>query len=308
LVQTERNFDFAWLESDRPFARPVPASQQRSRIRYFLDGSQQTLPGYHCAAIPILASITAAAILERNGPSDLRIMPDMIRMDRSWLVPKRSSNGDVQRFIECVDHEGFTVLDPLEGLSEAGYLATLQDYAAMEERALRASRSMRGKLELELLHEWQHSVGDGDDWIVIDGALRTMAVNAVGLVKSFTRQYVSGEHADQLFRLPAGYRSPAFLVEDKWRSGNYAIWYLRLWDSAGRDPRHSLVRIEVANPGISVDQIEAISGWILAERTPRATADSRWPTLLYPVHYLERILKRYMDHEMRYWPGVRATS
>ena len=34
---------------------------------------------------------------------------------------------------------------------------------------------------------------------------------------------------------------------------------------------------------------------MLAERIPRATADSRWATLLYPIYYLEQILKRYIE-------------
>jgi hypothetical protein len=144
--------------------------------------------------------------------------------------------------------------------------------------------------------------------MIVDGALRGHSQNTIGLVKSFTRQYVSGSEADQLFRLPAGYRTAAFVVEDKWRPGAYAVWYLRFWDATGRDPRHSLVRIEVADPAITPQQVDTLSGWLLAERAPRATADPRWATLLYPIHYLERILKRYIDNETRYWPGTGARS
>jgi hypothetical protein len=43
---------------------------------------------------------------------------------------------------------------------------------------------------------------------------------------------------------------------------------------------------------------------VLAERTPRATGDARWATLLYPVHLLERILKRRLDADTRGWPGA----
>ena len=46
-----------------------------------------------------------------------------------------------------------------------------------------------------------------------------------------------------------------------------------------------------------------MSAWLMAERTPRATADARWATLLYPVHYLERILKRRLEADTRGWPG-----
>ena len=66
-------------------------------------------------------------------------------------------------------------------------------------------------------------------------------------------------------------------------------------DATGRDPRHSLVRVEIADPSLATGQIDAISAWVLAERIPRATADSRWATLLYPIYYLEQILKRYIE-------------
>jgi hypothetical protein len=255
-----------------------------------------------------MASITAAAILERSSPSDLRIMPGMIALDRSWLVPLRSINVDIQRFTETVIASGNSVIDPLDRIEEPVYSACLQDYATMEQRALAASRELRGGLESTLLDRWQLRYDREDAWMIVDGALRGHSQNTIGLVKSFTRQYVSGSEADQLFRLPAGYRTAAFVVEDKWRPGAYAVWYLRFWDATGRDPRHSLVRIEVADPAITPQQVDRLSGWLLAERAPRATADSRWATLLYPIHYLERILKRYIDNETRYWPGTGARS
>jgi hypothetical protein len=302
------NFRFEWIEAPQPFARPVPAGAERSRIAYFLDGSQRTMPGYHCDAIPILASITAAAVLERSSPSDLRIMPGMIAIDRSWLTPVRTSNLDIRRFVDTVTAAGNKVVDPLERLEEPLYSACLQDYTTMEQRALSASRELRSGLESDLLDRWQHRLAHPDSWMVVDGALRGDSRNTIGLVKSFTRQYVSGDHTGRLFRLPAGFRTSAFVVEDKWRPGAYAVWYLRFWDATGRDPRHSLVRVEVADPNLTPQQVDTISGWVLAERTPRATADSRWATLLYPIHYLERILKRSIDNETRYWPGTGARS
>ena len=70
------------------------------------------------------------------------------------------------------------------------------------------------------------------------------------------------------------------------------------------DARHALVRVEAPRTDCTTEEIDRISGWILAERTPRATGDSRWATLLYPVHLLERILKRRLDADTRGWPGA----
>lgn len=298
----------AWIESDHPFARPVPPTRLPSRIAYFLDGSQRTLPGYHCAAIPILASITTAGILERESPNSLRIMPEMIAVDRSWLAPLHTADPDIRKFVEFVTGAGHTVVDPLQDVEEPVYATLLRDYATMEQRALGASRKIRSGLENGLLGRWLDREDNLDAWMIVDGALRGDSRNVIGLVKSFTRQYVSGHQAGELFRLPAGYRTSAFVVDDKWRPGAYAVWYLRFWDATGRDPRHSLVRVEIADPNLTTRQVDTISSWVLSERTPRATADSRWATLLYPIHYLEQILKRYLDSETRFWPGTGASS
>ena len=82
------------------------------------------------------------------------------------------------------------------------------------------------------------------------------------------------------------------------------MWYIRLWDADGMDARHSLVRVEAHAELVTTEQIDEISSWILAERTPRATGDARWATLLYPVHLLERMLKRRLDADTRGWPGA----
>ena len=81
------------------------------------------------------------------------------------------------------------------------------------------------------------------------------------------------------------------------------MWYMRLWDASGLDARHSLVRVEVAHDVCTTEEIDEISGWLLAERIPRAKNDPRWPTLLYPIHYLEQVLKRRLASVTTGWPS-----
>jgi hypothetical protein len=297
----------AWIEPVAPFARAVLSPAHRTPLCYFLDGSQQTLPAYHFAAIPIVASLTAAGVLHRVSPTELAIAPRLIGLSRTWLAPRRSNRPEIDQFIACAEAHGIEVEDPLDRFEEDDYRARLADYAAVEQAAFAHSRELRTQLESRLLASWQETAPDDGTWIVVDGALRQPVPRAVGLVKSFTRQYVSGREADELFRLPGGYRSPAFFVQDRWRPGAYLVWYLRFRDPAGRDPRYGLVRVEVAAGDLEPD-IDALSSWILAERRPRATADSRWPTLLYPLHYLERMLKRYLARETHAWPGTRSAA
>ncbi|CAN5711990.1 hypothetical protein BH23CHL5_BH23CHL5_20850 [soil metagenome] len=303
LSEPGHQIDLEWIESIASFSRPVPKTATSSLLSYFLDGSQQTLPGYHSAAMPIMASVTSAAILERHSAADFRIVPGRISLRKCWIVPLASGHDDVDAFIARVGSSGTKAVDPLAELGPTEYSNTLLNYAAIEQRALIASRHQRVEQELDLLETWPMISGGSDRWIVVDGALRQPVRRALGLVKSFTRQYVSGALASQLFQMPGGFRSPAFLVEDKWRTGRYTVWYVRLWDATGRDPRYGLVRLETAEPDLSSEWIDQLSRWVLAERLPRATNDSRWPTLLYPIYVLEQILKRYTARELRYWPG-----
>jgi hypothetical protein len=174
-----------------------------------------------------------------------------------------------------------------------------------------AARNVREEVEARVLSDWvQRPEWDAsDDWIVVDGRLRSPQPRSIGLVKQFSDAYLSGSEAETLLGLPPGYRTTAFLpTNDRRRGGpepeQRTLWYIRLWDAAGMDARHALVRIEAPRTVCTTEEIDRISGWILAERTPRATGDSRWATLLYPVHLLERILKRRLDADTRGWPGA----
>ncbi len=296
-----------WLEESRPFAIPVIPTSQPTPIRFFLDGAQRTLPAYHQAAIPVMASVTASAILERQSPTDLRVMPGMLHLNRSWIVPLDSQSPDIATFVASVGAD-MPVVDPLGDYNEAAYRARLRDFGGLEKAALATSRRLRRQGEEFLMKQWQANPPDAESWLVVDGALRQPGERTIGVVKSFTRQYLNGSDAEALFRLPAGHRSPAFIVADRRHGGDYLVWYLRFWDVTGRDPRYGLVRIELADTGTGRQQVDALSGWIYAERRPRATADSRWPTLLYPIHYLENVLKGCLSREIRDWPGVRGAK
>jgi hypothetical protein len=296
--------------------RAIPSTPSPSRIRYFLDGSQRTFPAYLFGSVPVIASITAAAVLERDGDGNPRVMPGMLRLRHSWLAPRRLP--EMEPFLQLVERVGMDVVDPLAQFDdEVAYAEAAADYGRLVEFGHKAANKLRAGLEVDLLRRWSRRPGVMDDgWIVVDGTLPFCAPRAVGLVKSFTRQYLTGEEAARMFQLTPGQRTSAFQVTDLWRGDESApdgdaddrrtLWFLRMWDAAGRDARHSLVRIEAAPDMVDPRQIDELSAWLLAERVPRAMADTRWATLLYPVHYLERILKRYVDADTRGWPGARA--
>ncbi|HEY7035450.1 MAG TPA: hypothetical protein VH482_29185 [Thermomicrobiales bacterium] len=307
--RTSERPELLWREPIAPAAREIPPIPTRSRLRYFLDGTQRTLPGYFSSSVPIIASINAAAILRRDDRGDCRVAPGLLSFGHSWLVPLRTGDESVDRFVAAVDRQGGRVVDPLSDIGDPEtYAEALGDFGHLVQMAYKKARELRQTLEEDLLETWvrETSVESSGDWVVVDGALRIAQPRMVGLVKSFTRQYLAGQEAAALLRLPTRHRTAAFRVHDHWwRDTPVTAWYLRMHDATGRDPRYALVRVETAADIGETAQIDEISAWLLAERVPRATADERWATLLYPVHYLEKILKRYLEAETRGWPSPR---
>ena len=294
-------------------ARRVPVIAPReSRLRYFLDGAQRTFAVWRCGLVPTAATVVAAAILQRDPGEDGSVVPGTLKMEHCWLIPSGTGDGRVEELLRRIRAAGMRVRDPrnLDPGDDAAHEQAGIDYGRLHELAYVAARQERDQVEAEALADWVRRPGweASGDWIVVDGRLRAPAVHAIGLVKQFSDAYLSGEDAETLLGLPPGFRTTAFHPTDRFRGGPNpearTLWYIRLWDAAGMDARHALVRIEAPHDVRSTEEIDRISSWVLAERTPRATGDGRWATLLYPVHLLERILKRRLDADTRGWPGA----
>jgi hypothetical protein len=292
-------------------AKPLPRTV-RSNLRYFLDGAQQTLPAGRLGHVPVYLSLTVAGILERDERGECSLKPGTLRLQNCWIVPE-GIDTEASRFL-CDNLRGIggTVVDPLKRHYEdpAVYRRAACDYIQIEKRALQATNDQRSQLEEDLLADWAQSRHGNDGWIVVDGQLRLPVPNAVGLVKSFTYQYFTGEEATALYSLPPGQRSSAFKSSSQYRARaggtlERTLWYLRFHNADGLDARHGLIRLEAAPEFIEPERIDELSAWLLAERAPRATADARWDSLIYPIHLLERMLKNRVAHETRSWPGAR---
>jgi hypothetical protein len=298
------------IEDDPIVSRSVPKPATPSRLAYFLDGAQYTYPVYRVQHIPIYRTISAAAILHRDELDDVRIFPDSLRVFRAWIMPTQQTPEQLARVQAIFEAFGDDVLDPLAQLTAPeNYHRSLLDYGELERASFRAAGNARAEMENDLLRWWQRQSCQ-DDWIVVDGALRSPVEQALGLVKSITYQHLTGEESIHLFGLRAGHRTSAFIPMSR-RSPHRAdetermLWYLRMRDAEGHDARYGLVRIEVTGEQRDSDLIDELSGWLLSERAPRATSDERSDTLLYPIHLLERMLKRHIAAETRGWPGAR---
>lgn len=297
------------LEGRIEARRVEQANAAHSGIRYFLDGAQRTLPFVRIGTVPVSAVVAAAGIVEREPGRECVVAPGTILLRHVWIVPSGLSDPDLNRFVQEVASLGMEVVDPLDADDVTDPEAEAGNYARMHELGYKAARRVREKLEQEVLDAFR-APGDRQrraGWLVVDGRLRTPRPNTLGLVKQFSDAYLSGDEAAMLLGLPQGHRTTAFWPGKGRRFGTDAdqrtLWYLRLWEHDRLDARHSLVRVEAPSTVRESDQIDEISGWLLAERTPRATGDERWATLLYPVHQLERILKRRIDGDTRGWSG-----
>lgn len=295
---------FVWLEHDPAAPRPVKKRSSVPGFRYFLDGTQRTLPCWNVGSIPIVLGFVAAGVLERDEFGRFRIMPGMLAAERFGVAPLRSGNAAINHLCAGLRDDGLHVFDPLEAMTddEDAYRASLDNFGQLMSLAYQTVLRQRERLEARLLGDWLSSPRQGA--LMVDGSLRGEAPNVVGVVKSFTRQYVSGPEATALFGLAMNERSAAFEVHPSHgRHAPVIAWYQRFWSPDGKDPRHALVRVETsaAAPAGTIDEI---AGWLMDERAPRAANDARWPTLLYPIHYLENVLKQHLNAETRGWPGL----
>ena len=303
-------------------ARPVaPLPVGSSRLRYFLDGAQRTLPCWRVGLAPVIATIAAAAVLRRDAAGRCDIVPGTLRLEHAWLIPRRLDDPRLSPIIDRIEAAGGRIVDTLAlDPSEAPDAAepVVADYARLVELAYAAGLKVRNTLESDLLRDWAANPTPAvdEEWIVVDGRLHTAVPRAIGLVKQFADTYLGGGDAETLLGLLPGHRTTAFHPTDRFRGVGLdpegsgpgpdarTLWYLRLWDAAGLDARHALIRIEAGPDVRETARIDELSAWLMAERTPRAVADARWATLLYPVHYLERILKRRLEADTRGWPGA----
>ena len=290
-----------------------------SRLRAFLDGSQKTLLVWRIGLVPIVVTVAAAAILHRDERGNPSVMPTTLKLRHAWLIPRRTGDPELARLLATLDAQGMDVIDPLAYLDDDAYAAVANQYGKMVEAAYVAARGVREDVESGLLDWWgKRASGAPDgDWMVVDGRLRLDVPNAVGLVKDVTSQHLVGQEAVDVFELAPGHRTSAYRPKDNRRSvpeddlaaptatdhHRPTLWYLRLRDHQGQDARHALVRVEAPSAVTGTAEIDRLSAWVMAERAPRATADARWDTLLYPIHYLELILKRHIASSLVGWPG-----
>jgi hypothetical protein len=295
--------------------RAITRTQPRdTQFRYFLDAVQKTLPVWRIGLVPVIVSYAVTGVLERDDTGESGLLPGSLKDRHVWLIPLRTGVRAVDDLVRMLEDDGEVIIDPIEPREEAGFFNPNYDliagqYNRIVDCAYAAARSNRAELEREALRAFQENPHKRyrDTWMVVDGRLGDNHRNCVGLVKQLMTQHLRGTDAEVLYDLEAGYRTTAFRLisesESEREQGGRTHWYMRLWEPDGFEADHALVRIEAPNSVNTTDEIDEIASWIFSERIPRATDDPRWPTLLYPIHFLEKILKRRLASITTGWPS-----
>ncbi len=281
-----------------------------SRLCYFLDGVQSSREIGRIGMSPVVVSTVAAAIVNRCGGRFSRLLlespPTVVQ---AMILPRSAGDTGVEAFWELLLAAGFSELEPDEVpstphlvLDSAEYIveADPSDYVSMRERARGRVRSLRERLEGGLLRRWEGDdrvLEDSEAWIAVDGQLgdiRESNRRAIGLIKSVARPEFVGKDVGMLLDLGPGMRTTSFVPDWQLRRDQgerRTSWYLRMWPpQRGADALGSLMRVE-APRDTGPEQVDEISRWILAERAPLAKPDPRWPAMIYPIQYVEKILK-----------------
>jgi hypothetical protein len=293
-----------------PGPRDLGDHDGTSQLCYFLDGVQSSREIGRIEMAPVIVATVAAAIVnrcdKRFSRMPLKSPPAMVQ---AVILPRSAGDAKVEAFWEILLEAGFSKLGSDETpssshlvLDSAEYMAEADpsDYVGMRERARVRVRALRERLEGGMLREWEmddRTLEDRDAWIAVDGQLENIRESnrrAIGLIKSVARPEFVGKDVGMLLDLEPGMRTTSFIPDWQIRldpGKQRTSWYLRMWPpQRGADALGSLMRVE-APRDMEPDQIDEISRWILAERAPLAKPDPRWPAMIYPIHYVEKILK-----------------
>ena len=297
------------LESP-PGPRDLGSHDGTSRLCYFLDGVQSSREIGRIEMAPVIVATVAAAIVNRCDRRFKRMpLESPPVLVQAMILPRSAGDAKIEAFWKILLEAGFSELSPEEVpsyphlvLDSAKYMdePDPSDYVEMRERARVRVRALRERLEGEMLRQWElddRTLEDSDAWIAVDGQLKDIRESnqrAIGLIKSVARPEFVGKDVGMLLDLEPGMRTTSFVPDWQLRrdpSEQRTSWYLRMWSQQqGADALGSLMRIE-AHRHTPPESVDEISRWILAERAPLAKPDPRWPSMIYPIHYIEKILK-----------------
>jgi len=261
-------------DSDGVRARPVRPSGHFPAVA-FLDGIQRFAVEARFGLVPVIRGHVGAAVLcRRDGHLEVE---DAASED--FLVTAAGALNATQR-------SGLAELGlPLHEVEVAERAHPILDV----QRTARVVERRRETLERRLAGNALER--DPERWLVVDGSVGDLGgARVLGVIKSHETQFLRGTDLEIALTLPEGHRTSVF-ARSRGTRGTVWTWYLRMWPWENQDLLHGLVRIERPPLALVVDEVDAVSAWLIAERTPLSAPDARWDRLLYPIHQVETYLR-----------------
>ena len=242
----------------------------------FLEGTQRYEVMSYASTAPVVVAEVAAAVMERR---EKKLYPAE-EARRRLVIARPSVLDSLGDLVD--DHE--TVV-----LSEDTPAHPVQEF----QLASRVVDQARTRLEMEVGLRYRKR---SSAWLIVDGPLSVNPLRAsdprmIGVVKTHPTFPFEGSDLDAVpAHAGCGSRSPIFVPPGNEISPVYS-WGLRLWPWEGKDVLHGLVRVEAAPTDQTLAQVDELSRWILAERAPLSTPDTRWDRLLYGIRAVEEYLQ-----------------
>ncbi len=290
----------------QPYVELDPVHRmERHPLRYFLDGSARTfflgdvVEGNRRSPIHV-AQIGAAAVFRKdNGQVNVARS-----VHRIVLLMDKKAVSFGERVEELVKKAGprFGFHDTME---EDGETEKTSPGKEPRSRAAHKAHHLMANEEEKLGRELEREDGQ---WLVLDGSLGKdlhswrHVPQFLGVTKSFSREPLfklpgaRGGRVVNLYHLLAELPFSARTCAWSARSGNVAVWYVRLREQRHLDyPLMGVVKVELPNPGgraIPSELIDEISSALVAERqvTPHGK-DARWHAHLYAIYLAEQAVK-----------------
>jgi hypothetical protein len=293
--------------------------RERNFFRYFLDGSIRT---YHWGekiegnkGFPVMFAEVASAIIQRldNGTQAL----GKFRKQLGLLTPPCPPvSDDTWEDITNLKNS-FDRLETSPKL-QVVTLARAEERGDLRTALAGRARFMMHELENELATEIDEIRKDGDNWLVIDGAIRMGSFlklrKTIGLAKSFSRKPIflinrsrnARDIVSMLSALPEGNRTVVFkqnVSEDAREDAvkkSVAFWYLRLRSGRGlQNVLQGIVKVEIKHTEDeldheALDSVNTISRALLAEKYVSPYPVPRWHAHIYPIYTAECYIKASM--------------
>lgn len=251
------------LETD-----PVPVRGEPLPVDGFVDGIQNALVVAHHGHRPVHVAYTAAGA-SGPGPRGPRLSG---LVEQLAIICSSADRGWVDEINPVANPLPVTELD-VTSPPEVGRAAALE------------LGSARDGAERQLVTQM---LADGVDRLVVDGALagRPADSRLVGVVKTTRTRYLPDEKV--LWGLPAGWRSPVFLLPPSGgcRVDRYSC-YVRLHDASRAPWDFGLIRLET----FDAELLDSLAVLAFAERQFARSRDGRWDRHLESVAVCEKLLK-----------------